>query len=142
MRRLWIIWIYVVCESLFLPPVAVKGLREFYLPYSLVLKATFTVTAIAGLFNLDSKYVLRVRLYITRTDTWFWGDVAATLPSCTNVTLARRQNLWAEVYCVNMYHCYPFIMHETVLTYLCLALHKLNIGKQCRPRSDATFCGV
>ena len=29
-----------------------------------------------------------------------------------------------------------------LLTHLCLASHKRDIGKQCRPRSDAAECGV
>ena len=38
------------------------------------------------------------------------------------------------------YANYP--KYSVTLTYLSLASHKRDIGKQCRPRSDASECGV
>ena len=35
-----------------------------------------------------------------------------------------------------------FSLPENGLTHLCLASYKWDTGKQCRPRSDTTECGV
>ena len=53
-----------------------------------------------------------------------------------NISKGRCWNFYTE-------HSHGWrVPWEFLLTHLSLASHKMDIGKQCRPRSDAAFCTV